>query len=62
MNYEYCIKYINKKTGKCNGSSSEHFKTHEQAVLALIDCRPFRGETAVIMKREVGEWEEVDKV
>lgn len=62
MEYEYCIKYINKKTGKCTGHGSEHYKTHERAVLELIHCRPSKGEKAVIVKREVGEWKEVDDV
>lgn len=59
MNYEYCIKFFNKKTGKYTGGDIDHLKTYEQAVYSLNGCSPHKGEKAVIMKREVGEWIEV---
>ena len=54
--YEYSVKYIHLKRNKCVGMSAYHYKTREQAHNETI---PMAGEKAVIVRREVGEWEEV---
>lgn len=54
--YEYSVKYINFKRNKCVGMSAYHYKTREEANNYKL---PMAGEKAVVVRREVGEWEEV---
>ena len=53
--YEYSIKYC--KKNKCVGMSAYHYKTKEQA---HNDKIPMAGEKAIVVRREVGKWEEVE--
>lgn len=53
--YEYSVKYT--KGNKCVGMSAYHYKTKEQA---HNDKIPMAGEKAIVVRREVGKWEEVE--
>lgn len=57
--YEYAVEYIRKRTGKCVGKSASHFARIEDAKRAHTFSTS--GEVLRFVRREVGEWEEVDR-
>ena len=54
--YEYAVKIV--RGGHTVGISAGHYETPEKAEKSLTHCAS--GETPVVVRRSVGDWEEVN--
>lgn len=55
--YEYAVIFV--RNGKAVGRSAGHYKSYEEAMMSNTYC-PI-GETISFIRREVGDWEEVNE-